>query len=235
MAMDAIPFPRPNPQPILRREEAAALVFALAAHAGLIAWLTLKPPTPGLLPMPERMMVTISDQTADTSTSPDPNAQAAPVIAPVIAENPVPDPAPAPLPQPAPTQQRQPVPKPVAKIIPPPPRPAPHALAQPPKPQPAQERPSPHQPAKPQPAKAPPAKASLAPAKTPGKLQARPAGGGSRIGDDFLKGVPGGQTPGAHSAVPPAQAIGPPVKAALAGGGLTAIKGALAATRWCGC
>ncbi len=188
MAMDAIPFPRPNPQPVLRCEEAAALVFALAAHAGLIAWLTLKPPTPALLPMPERMMVTISDQTADTSTSPDPNAQAAPVIA----ENPVPDPAPAPLPQPAPAQQRQPVPKSVAKIIPPPPRP------------------------QPQPAKAQPAKVAPAPAKSAAKPSTRPAGGGSRIGDDFLQGVPGGQTPGARSAVPSAQAIGP-TRAQLSG------------------
>ena len=190
MVMDAIPLSRPDPRPVLRREEAAALVLALAAHAGLIAWLTLKPPTPALLPMPERMMVTMSDQTADTSTSPDPNAQAAPVIASVIAENPVPDPAPAPLPQPAPAQQRQPVPKPVAKIIPPRPQP--------------------------QPAKAQPAKVAPAPAKSAAKPSTRPAGGGSRIGDDFLRGVPGGQTPGARSAVPSAQAIGP-TRAQLSG------------------
>lgn len=176
MVMDAIPLPRPDPRPVLRREEAAALVLALAAHAGLVAGLALKPPTPALLPMPERMTVTISDQTGDTSTSPDPNAQAAPVIAPVIAENPAPDPAPAPLPQPAPAPQPQP-----------------------------------------QPATAQPAKVAPAPAKSAAKPSTRPAGGGSRIGDDFLRGVPGGQTPGARSAVPSAQAIGPAVKAALSG------------------
>lgn len=209
MVMDAIPFPRSDPQPVLRREEVAALVLALAAHAGLVAWLALKPPTPALLPMPERMTVTISDQTADQSTSPDPNAQAAPAIAPVIAENPVPEPGPAPQPAPAPQPVPLPVPKP-AKVVPPPPQPAPRPV-----PRTAVQPPPP---ARPAPAKAAPAKASPAPAKAPAKPQNRPAGGGgSRIGDDFLKGVPGGQTPGARSTVPPAQAIGPAVKSALSG------------------
>lgn len=185
MIMDASPliWPEagPEPRPLLRREEVSALVVALAAHAVLVVWLALKPPTPALLPVPERMTVTISTETADKSTSPDPNAQAAPAIAPVLSENPVPEPAPSPLPQPAPAPQPQ---------FQPPPRPAVRAVVQP------------------QPAKAPPTPAKP-PAKPPVKPAVKPAGGGgSRIGNDFLKGIPGGQTPGARSPVPPAQAIG---------------------------
>ena len=183
-----------EPRPLLGKDEAAALVVALAAHVALVAWLMLKPPTPAPLPLPERMTVTISNEVADQSTSPDPNAQAAPAIAPILSENPVPEPAPAPEPQPAPAPQPVPQPRPV----PPPPKP---------------------QPAKAQPAKPQPAKAATASAKpTPAKPATRPAGGGgSRIGSDFLKGIPGGQTPGARASAPPAQAIGPAVKSALSG------------------
>lgn len=174
---------------ILRRDEAAALALALVAHAGLIVWLALKPPTPAPVPLPERMTVTFSDQFADRSTSPEPNAEAAPAIAPVISANPVPEPGREPRPEPAP---QAPPPRPVARAIP---DAAPQPARQPLRPQ-EQTR------ARPQ----------------PPKEAAKPAGGsGSRIGDDFLKGVPGGQTRGARSNNPPAQDIGPSVKAALAG------------------
>jgi len=169
----------------LRREEAAGLVLALAAHAALVAWLTLKPPTPAPLPVPERMTVTFSDEIASKSTSPDSSAEAAPAIAPVLSANPVPAPAPSPVPQP------------VARVVPEPPRPS---LQQPAKPQP---------PAKPLPAKVQPA-AKPAPTKPAG-------GGGSRIGSDFLKGIAGGQTPGARATTPPAAEIGPAVRSALSG------------------
>lgn len=179
----------PSHRTFLRRDEAAALALALLAHVGLITWLALKPPTPAPIPLPERMTVTFSDQFADRSTSPEPEAEAAPAIAPVIAVNPVPEPGPQPRPEPAP--QAQP-PRPVARVIP---QPVPKPVQQPLKPQ-EQSR------ARPQPPKA----------------ATKPAGGGgSRIGNDFLKGIPGGQTRGARSTSPPAQEVGPSVKAALAG------------------
>jgi len=172
----------------LRPEERAGLLLALAAHAGLVAWLALKPPAPAPLPPPERMTVTLSDQIAARSTSPDPSAQAAPAVAPVLAENPVPEPAPNPEPQVQP--QSRPAPR-VAPAPQPVPRPAPAPALQP------QPRPA-------------PAKAVQQPAKPAG-------GGGSRIGSDFLKGLAGGQTPNARSKGQPAQDIGPAVRSALSG------------------
>ena len=187
----------------LRPEERAGLLLALAAHAGLVTWLALKPPAPAPIPPPERMTVTISDQIAARSTSPDPSAQAAPAVAPVLAENPVPAPAPNPEPQ----VQAQPQPRPAPRVAPAPqpvPRPAP-AL-----------RPQPVQRAAPQPQPRPaPAKAVQQPAR---QQPAKPAGGGgSRIGSDFFKGLAGGQTPNARSKGQPAQDIGPAVRSALSG------------------
>lgn len=179
--------------PSLRREEAAGLAIAVAAHVALVAWLTLKPPAPAPVPPPERMTVTFTDEVALKSTSPKPKAEAAAAIAPVLAPSPVPQPAPAPKLVPQPVIQPQPLPKP------PPPRPAPpKPVAQPPKPQPKVQP----APAKPTPPKQAPAKAG---------------GGGSRLGSDFLKGLPGGQTPGAKDTTPPAEAIGPAVRSALSG------------------
>jgi hypothetical protein len=152
------------------------------------------------------MTVTLSDDVALKSTSPQPQSEAAPAIAPVIAENPVPEPAPSPLPQPQPQVQPQPAPKPVARVVPapPPPKPAQRPVA---KPQPA-----------PKPAPQPPVKATPAKPAPPAKQPAKPAGGGgSRIGSDFLKGIAGGQTPGARASAPAAQEIGPAVRSALSG------------------
>ncbi len=209
--------------PTLRREEAAGLVVAIAAHAGLVAWLALKPPTPAPLPAPERMTVTFSDEVAEQSTAPQPAAEAPPAVAPVLAENPVPEPAPEPrvAPRPAP----QPVPR--VAPAPEPPRPAPRAQPSPApvkaKPAPVQPAPAKPSPAKPSPAKPAASKPAPAAAQPARPTPARPAapvksgGGGSRIGDDFLKGIPGGQSPGAKAATAPAQAIGPAVRSALSG------------------
>jgi len=190
----------------LRPEEKAGLVVALAAHAALIAWLMLKPPAPAPLPVPERMTVTIADEVAERSTSPEPQAQAAPAVAPVLAEQPAPAPVPSPVAQPAPP------PQPVARVQPQPQRQ--------PQPQP-QPRPAPKAP--PQPAPKPVAKIPAPPVKAPVKTPVKPAppkpaaGGGSRLGADFLKGIAGGTTPGASAKAPPAQALGPQVRAALSG------------------
>ena len=175
------------PEHGLSGEEKAGLVVALAAHAALVAWLMLNPPAPKPMPVPERMTVTLSDEVAERSTSPEPKAEAAPAVAPVLAPEPAPAPVPSPVarpepqPQPAPrvtpAPAPQPVPRPAAKA---PPQPAPKPVAKPAPPKPA-------------------------------------VGGGSRLGADFLKGIAGGTTPGATAHAPPAQALGPSVKAALSG------------------
>ncbi|MDE2620149.1 MAG: hypothetical protein KGL54_08305 [Sphingomonadales bacterium] len=172
----------------LRPEEKAGLVVALAAHAALVAWLMLNPPAPRPLPVPERMTVTLSDEVAQRSTSPEPKAEAAPAVAPVLA----PEPAPAPIPSPQP--QPQPAPQPQPKVAPAP-TPAPRPVAK--------------APAVPQ----PPVKAAPPKAAAPKPA----AGGGSRLGSDFLKGIAGGTTPGASAKAPPAEAIGPQVRSALSG------------------
>jgi len=187
--------PLDTPPSGFRREEAVALGLALAAHAGLIAALTLSPPGKEIKPPPERMVVTIADQVADTATSPDPNAQAAPDVAPELGEQqaaaepepappvPVQKPQPAP-PQPAPPKPAPPQPAP-PKPVPPwpaPPKPAPRPQPAPkpvprpePRPQPAPPRPAPAKPAPPRPAPAQPTPAKPAPAKPAPAKPAAPA------------------------------------------------------------
>lgn len=181
--------------------------MAIAAHVGLIAMLSLSPPGKNLQPPPERMVVTFSDKIADQSTSPDPNAQAAPDVAPQLGEAPsAPEPAPVP-PEPQPKPQ-PPQPKPQPAPSKPVPKPAPQ-----PQPKPAPAAPAKPAPAKPAPAK--PAPAKPAPAADD-RLHRKPdaPSGGSRIGNDFLKGVPGSTNPGT-SHTPPAAAYGPEVAATL--------------------
>lgn len=195
----------------LTREEAIALVIALLAHAGLIAALTLSPPGKSIMSPPERMTVTFSDEIADQSTSPQPDAEAAPDMAPVLGE-PAPEPAP---PQPAP-QIAQPQPKPVPPPPPPQAKPAPQPKSLP-APQPrAVPAPPPKPSAKPAPAK-PAAAAPAAPADQ--RLRRRPdaPSGASRIGSDFLSGIPGSGKPGSAT-TPPAAAFGPEVAASLVSG-----------------
>lgn len=182
----------------LRRDEAAGLILALAAHGALVAWLVLAPPSPAPYAPPERMTVTLSDEVGLTSTSPEPAARAAPDVAPEIGES---------EPQPVPEAKPE-LPKPAPKVQPaPPPKPAPRPVVQPVPARPAPPKPAP---AKPAPAKAAPAKP--APARP---APAKPAGG-SRIGSDFLKGVRGVTTPG-KAQNPPAAVIGPAVRSALSG------------------
>lgn len=176
----------------LRRDEGLALLVALAAHAGLVLVLTLRP-TPVPLPPPERITVTLSEDVGLTSTSPS-TAPAAIDEAPELGEEAAPPP-------PAPVAQPEPLPKPLPRAtVAPPPKPAPLAKAPP---------------TKAPPAKAPPAKAAApAPKTPPAKAVTKP--GASRIGDDFLKGTPGG-TAKAPPGPPLAATIGPAVRSALAG------------------
>lgn len=189
----------------LSRQEGAGLAIAAAAHVALLVVLSLSPPGKTVKPPPERMEVTFSEEIANQSTSPDPMAEAAPDVAPELGE-----------PQPEPVVQPQPLPEP-PKPVPAPPQPKPVPAPPKPAPQP-QPKPAPAKPAPPKP-QAKPAPAKSAPAKpadeSPRRRPDAPAGG-SRIGSDFLKGIPGATRPGTAK-TPPAAAIGPEVKSSLAG------------------
>lgn len=174
------------PAPAVSREEGAALVVALAAHAVLVAVLAFGAPGREVQPPPKRMTVTLAEETADQSTSPNPFEAAAPEEAPMLGEVP---PEPLPMTQPAP----QPLPQP--RNVQPQPQPRPGI---PPKQ--AQPQPKPTQKAQ------PPRQADTRDRRRPDQPV-----GGSRIGDDFLKGVNTGTKPGAKGN--PAEAISDTAKA----------------------
>lgn len=172
--------------PAVSRDEGIALVAVLAAHALLVAALTLGAPGREIQPPPKRMTVTFAEEVAEQSTSPDPFEQAPPEEAPLIGQVP-PEPqplvAPAPLPQIQP-RQAQPAPSRIApRVAPPQPRqPPPKAAPKPPQDMRDRRRPD-------------------APV------------GGSRIGNDFLKGVPIGTRPAAQGN--PAEAVSETAKASV--------------------
>lgn len=95
----------------LRPEERIGLVVALAAHAGLFAWLAWTKPAPPP-PPPERMTVSLSEDVGLSATSPTPAPEAAPDKAPELGEAP-------------------PKPEPVVKVEPPKPQPQPKAPVKP--------------------------------------------------------------------------------------------------------
>lgn len=173
----------------LRSEERIGLIIALAAHVALVAVLVLRPPAPAPFPVPERMTVTLSDDVALTSTSPEPAAQPAPDEAPVLGE--APPPAPMVAPEPVVKPPPAPLPKPVARVVPRAPTP------------PVSPRPATKQAAK------PPAQSQTTPPRRPPTTV-----GGSRIGNDFLKGVSGARANGTATN-PPAAGIGPQVRSAI--------------------
>lgn len=178
----------------LNREEAIGLGVAVAAHAALVALLVLQPPTPVRVPPPERIAVTISEDVGLTSTSPDPASDARPDEAPEIGEPAPPEPEPAP-PRPEPVRRDPPPPPPKVE----------------PKPQ-----PKPQPKASPKPTASPRPAASRNPAAQASPRPSPTRAGGSRVGADFLKGVPGARATGT-SQTPPAAAVGPAVRSALSG------------------
>ena len=114
----------------LHREQRLGLVVAILAHAGLLTLLVLEPPRQTVAPPPERMSVTLSDQVALTSTSPEPAAEPAPDTAPELGMVPeplalvTPQPALQPEPRPVEPAARSPLPLPRASQSPAPsPRP----------------------------------------------------------------------------------------------------------------
>lgn len=205
----------------LTRHEGAGLAIAAAAHVALLVAFSIAPPGKTIKLPPERMEVTFSDEVSDQSTSPDPAAQAAPDVAPDLGEpqpepEPVDEPAPAP-PRPEPPKPIPPKPvppKPVQKVQPAPPKPVT-------KPQPAPARPTPPKPAakaspaKPAPAKPATVKTATKTADASPRRRPDAPSGASRVGSDFLKGLPGATTPGTAK-TPPAATLGPEVKASLA-------------------
>lgn len=228
----------------LRRDEGVGLALAVAAHVALVAVLVWRPLGKPVLPPPERMTVTISDEAGLTSTSPEPAAQAAPDAGPEIGEPAPPPPEPIakpeppqpvarpeppkpqppkpqlPKPQPAKAEPPKPQPRPVTRAAPPPP---PKPVARPAQPRPAPPRavskpaapaPAPKAAPRPAPARPQPAARPAAPARP----QAAPprSAGASSFADAFKAGVPGAQKSG-PAANPPAQAIGPAVRSSLAG------------------
>lgn len=205
----------------LNREESIGLAIALAAHVALVVLLVARPPAAPTIPPPERMTVTLSEDVGLTSTAPS-VADPAPDEAPELGEA-APEPAPQPAPQPAPLPPKpepRVQPRPEPKIQPKPaaakPRPAPTVAARP-APQPTRAAPkTTSAPKATTPAKAAP-KAATSPARAPNAAATQPAkAGGSRIGNDFLKGVSGATGKQATTA-PPAATVGPAVRSALAG------------------
>lgn len=217
----------------LNREEQVGLAVAVVAHAALVALLVMRPAASPVIPAPERMTVTLSEDVGLTSTSPEPQAQAAPDEAPTLGEpapaeaaaQPQPQPKPQPAPEPARKVEVKPLPpRPVAT-----PKPAPRPVAKPsPAPRPTASpapRPSPSARPAPRPAatsapKAPQktttATASTGAPRSTATTAPRNAGG-SRIGADFLKGVQGGQARTGTATAPAAASIGPAVRSALSG------------------
>ena len=207
----------------LTREEALGLFVAIAAHAALIAALTLSPLGRKVQPPPQRMTVSFAPAVADQSTSPKPDAQPAPDLAPTLGE---PDHADQPLPVAAPVPEPKPEPKPVVKPAPKPkpvPKPEPKPEAKPkPEPKPV-AKPKPEPKPKPAPPKAEPKSEPKKP-DTKTKHAAKPAGGdthapphhdkpvggtrpvgGTKIDQNFLKGIPGDTTPGTDKVSPGAK------------------------------
>ena len=183
----------------LRKEERLGLAIAAAAHIALIGVLAAHAlRAPPQLPIPQRMTVSLAQDVGPVSTAPKPSTQAQAAVAPTLSEQP----APAPEPQqriqpPRPTPVPIP-PKPVAEPKPSP-KPAPKHVSQP-KPQPKPSpRPVEHQAAKPNPKPEP-------------KPSVKPAGG-SRIGEDFLKGSSAGDRSKVDGNF--AAAFGPTEKASL--------------------
>ncbi len=192
-----------------RPEERLGLIVAVLLHGALLGVLLLRPASRPM-PLPERIAVTLSDKVGLTDTAPKPQAAPAPEAAPLLG-----DPAPAPI--------AQPVAKPAPKVMPlPVPLPRPHIT---PRIKP-QIKPKPVARPEPAPSKAPAAKPApphkakphavpdpIADALAGAKPGKKPAGA-SKIGSDFLKGVPGGQS-GGKAAGASAKAVGPEVQAAL--------------------
>ncbi|GGB19854.1 hypothetical protein GCM10011380_06750 [Sphingomonas metalli] len=204
----------------MQRGEKLALGVAVAGHVVLFGLLSvgfLATPNPLKL-APQPIQVSLADDIAIEQTSPNPAAEAAPSVAPeqgppedAASPEPTPveaEPEPAPEPKPAPPAPPQPAPRPQkpAPASSPVPQPRPLPKPQPPAAKPAPAKPAPAKPAPAKPAAAAPAKPAQTSRGTGRDAQAtaaRPRG--SRLGDDFLKGLSDRQTPSRAEAAPAAK------------------------------
>lgn len=176
----------------LSREERLGLGIAAVAHGVLVwalVWGVRDKPT--LLPIPERMTVSLADEVSLTSTAPNPS-EASAAVAPELAPVPVPAPPPEPVPTIAPREEPRPVPRPTRAVVP---RPTPTPTT----------RPSPTPAATRRPVTRP------TPAPSPRPTQTRAAG--SRLGDDFLEGA--GSSDRTNTRGTPAATFGPAEAASL--------------------
>lgn len=227
----------------LRREEQIGLIVAVVLHAGLFSLFLLRPsikPAPPAQPI----SVTLSPDVGLNATAPtheDAAADLAPTLGAPPASPAMPAPAPAVSPPPAavempPVQKPVPAPKPVTLTRPKPiaaPKPSAEAI-KPYKPvvtasPPSKTAPMKRHPAKPEALTDEPAPAAAVTGKAAhqhlpsvkdwtlaGPVPDHQPAGGSRIGNDFLKGVAGGKASG-KAARQGAAVIGPEVKSALSG------------------
>lgn len=180
------------PRMPLSQDEAAALGLAVLAHVGLVAALVYLKPADVPPPLPERMEVTISEETGLVSTSPDSQADPAADSGPVVG-----DMVPPPVPEPVEVAKADVRPRPPVA----PPRPAPVPVAR------AQVQPKVQPPVRTVQPQAKPVQRSQTQPR--GQTQPRPGTrpGNSRFADAFGDGIPGGN-PASKSKNPPAQATG---------------------------
>ncbi len=94
----------PRKAPRLRGDELAGLAVAIAAHIALLVALAVHALRPAeVVPLPERVTVSLAQDVSMTSTAPKPAVEAQAAVAPTLAD--VPAPAPAPKPEKRPETQ----------------------------------------------------------------------------------------------------------------------------------
>ena len=144
----------------LRNEEKIGLGAAVLLHGALVGVLAMQTMRSEVVVFPERINVSLATEVGLEAAAPDPVDESRAAIAPTLADNPAPAPAAA-------------KPEPAARVSPVPPKPPARTTAQ--QPAPTRERSRPD--------RTPPKQTT-----TPPRTTAPKAGGGSRIGDDFLPG-----------------------------------------------
>ncbi len=167
-----------------RSDEKVGLAAAVVLHGALVAVLLMQAVRSEVTVFPERMTVSLATEVGLEAASPDPVSESRASIAPTL------DPNPAPAPEAA-------QPRPATRVQPTPPKPSTRSAANPAAPSRDRSRPD----------RTPPQQAATAKA-------AAKAGGGSRIGDDFLDGK--GSSTTTQETRAPAAKFGSAERAALA-------------------
>jgi hypothetical protein len=142
----------------LRNDEKIGLGAAVLLHGALVGVLAMQTMRSEVAVFPERINVSLATEVGLEAAAPDPVSESRAAIAPTLADDPAPAPAAA-------------KPEPAARVAPVPQRPPARTATQQPAPTRDRSRPD-----------------RTPPATTPARQTAPKAGGGSRIGDDFLPG-----------------------------------------------